>query len=134
MVLKYKINEITKIAKELLQYSPYKIILFNGEMGVGKTTLIKELISQLGSKDRVSSPTFSLVNEYKIKDGIAYHFDFYRINDIEEVYQIGVDDYLYSNQWCFVEWPEKVQEILPKNATVVDIKKHLNDERTISVQ
>ncbi|MCM5663193.1 tRNA (adenosine(37)-N6)-threonylcarbamoyltransferase complex ATPase subunit type 1 TsaE [Galbibacter mesophilus] len=133
MTFNYSLSELNSIAKEVIQASSSKTVLFKGEMGVGKTTLIKEIVKMLGSEDQVSSPTFSLVNEYQLKDGLAYHFDFYRINDLEEVYQIGVEDYLYSGHWCLIEWPEKVNEILPKNSTVVEIKKHLNDERTLTI-
>jgi len=101
-------------------------------MGVGKTTLIKELIKQLGSLDNVSSPTFSLVNEYDSRKGEKiYHFDFYRIKSEEEALDMGIEDYLYSDIWCFIEWPEKVKNLLPLNA--VEIHLTLNEDGTRNI-
>ena len=91
-----------------------KTLLFYGQMGVGKTTLIKELCKSLGVLDNISSPTFSLVNEYQTaKNDKVYHFDFYRIEDEEEAYDIGIEDYFDSKNWCFVEWPENIVNLLP---------------------
>jgi len=89
-----------------------------GDMGTGKTTLIQALSKVLGSKDIVSSPTFSLVNEYIIEGAEGnkiYHFDFYRIDDLEEVYDIGYEEYFYSENYCFIEWPEKIESLLPES-------------------
>ncbi|MGC1632293.1 MAG: tRNA (adenosine(37)-N6)-threonylcarbamoyltransferase complex ATPase subunit type 1 TsaE, partial [Gelidibacter sp.] len=102
---KYSIENIESIASALLKEATSKRLLFYGEMGVGKTTLIKELSKQLGSRDHVNSPTFSIVNEYELKDGFIYHFDLYRIKDEEEALNFGIEDYLYSHQWVFIEWP-----------------------------
>ncbi|MCX2680794.1 tRNA (adenosine(37)-N6)-threonylcarbamoyltransferase complex ATPase subunit type 1 TsaE [Galbibacter sp. EGI 63066] len=129
----YSLNEIDKAAKEIIQKAGSKILLFYGEMGVGKTTLIKEIIKQLGSTDNISSPTYSLVNEYKGTNGPIFHFDFYRINTIDEAFDIGVEDYLYSNEWCLIEWPEKIEELLPNNATVIDIIIQLDGKRSMNV-
>ena len=99
-----------------------RIWSFEGEMGAGKTTLIKAICNTLGVIDEVSSPTFSLVNEYKTKDGkTIYHFDFYRIKNIEEVYDIGYEDYFFSGNICLIEWPEKIKELL-KEEDVYKIK------------
>ena len=110
----YTENEITVAAQKIIEASGnYTIWTFDGEMGAGKTTLIKAICKTLGVEDEVSSPTFSLVNEYKTNDGkTIYHFDFYRIKNIEEVYDIGYEDYFYSNNICLIEWPEKIEELL----------------------
>lgn len=109
-----------------------KLWLFRGEMGAGKTTLIKTLCRQMGAGNDVSSPTFSLVNEYKGSDGILYHFDFYRINDIVEVYDIGYEDYFYSGHICLIEWPEKMDELLTgENTFDISIKTENDQTRTI---
>ena len=102
-------------------------------MGVGKTTLIKALVFELGG-GQVSSPTFSIVNEYEIKNGLVYHFDFYRINDINEVYDIGIEDYLDSKQWVFIEWPEKISDILPLESDISYIKLNKNGSRTLNIE
>ncbi|MDG3582229.1 tRNA (adenosine(37)-N6)-threonylcarbamoyltransferase complex ATPase subunit type 1 TsaE [Galbibacter pacificus] len=130
----YSLSDITAIAKKIIDNSQSKILLFNGEMGVGKTTLIKEIVKELGSKDNVSSPTFSIVNEYEGEEGPIYHFDFYRINNIEEVYNIGLDYYLHEQAWCLIEWPEKIAELLPNEVTIIDIKTQLNGKRTVNLK
>ncbi|MFB9053723.1 tRNA (adenosine(37)-N6)-threonylcarbamoyltransferase complex ATPase subunit type 1 TsaE [Formosa undariae] len=119
----YHINELEDVAKSILEKATSKTILFYGEMGTGKTTLIKALVKLLGCEDDVSSPTFSIVNEYSITDGLVYHFDFYRLNDEEEAYNFGIEDYLDSGAWIFIEWPEKVKNILenePCNRLKID--------------
>lgn len=112
----------------------YKIWIFDGEMGAGKTTLIKSICKNLGVIDEVSSPTFSIVNEYKTVNGkTVYHFDFYRIKSIEEVYDMGVEDYFNSGNLCLVEWPEKIKEIL-ENEIVFQIFINLkNSQRFIEI-
>lgn len=106
--------EVPIIAKEIIQNSTSKIILFHGDMGVGKTTLIKEICKILGTEDLISSPTFSIVNEYiTSNDETIFHFDFYRIDNEEEAYNIGVEDYFDSNHWCLIEWPSVVENLLP---------------------
>lgn len=117
MHLSYTLDNIQLIAKQLIPLFDSKIVLLYGEMGTGKTTLTKSLLEELGCKDEITSPTFSLVNEYKIDDGFAYHFDMYRINHVEEILDIGFEDYLASNAWIFIEWPEKIDVLLP-NLTV----------------
>ena len=108
----YHINELEDVAKQILESATSKTILFYGDMGTGKTTLIKALVKSLGCNDDVSSPTFSIVNEYSIADGLVYHFDFYRLNDEEEAYNFGIEDYLDSGAWLFIEWPDKIKNIL----------------------
>ena len=129
----YELETIKEIAQLLLETVNSKTILFYGDMGVGKTTLIKALVSELGG-GQVSSPTFSIVNEYAIKNGLVYHFDFYRINEIHEVYDIGIEDYLDSKQWIFIEWPEKIREILPLKSDISYIKLNKNGSRTLNIE
>jgi tRNA threonylcarbamoyladenosine biosynthesis protein TsaE len=110
----FLLSEATIIAKEIIKNSTSKIILFHGDMGVGKTTLIKEICKTLGTEDLISSPTFSIVNEYiTSNDETIFHFDFYRIDNEEEAYNIGVEDYFDSNHWCLIEWPSVVENLLP---------------------
>lgn len=105
-------DELPVVAKELISKFKHKIILFEGELGAGKTTLIKELVKQLGSEDEVSSPTFSIVNEYDSRNGKIFHFDFYRIKSEEEALDFGTEEYLDSGNWCFIEWPDKIKNLL----------------------
>ena len=109
-----------------------KIVLFSGEMGAGKTTLIKEFCHYLGVQDEVSSPTFALVNEYESNIGPIYHFDLYRIQSAEELYDIGYEDYFFSGYLCLVEWPEMASGIIPENHISVKIRVE-NDQRLITV-
>lgn len=119
----HKISELHIAAKKILENFPEnKIFAFYGQMGAGKTTFIKIICETLGVKEIVSSPTFSLVNEYiSAKDQKIYHFDFYRINNISEAYDMGYEEYFYSNSFCFIEWPEKIVELLPANFVKVNI-------------
>lgn len=131
----YTLQEISKIAKEIIENVNCKILLFHGEMGAGKTTLIKELVKQLGVNEIASSPTFSLVNEYKTNTGqTIYHFDFYRINSEEEAFDIGVEEYFYSNNWCFIEWGEKVENLLPLDIININIGILSKNQRTIEIK
>ena len=110
-----------------------RIFAFYGEMGAGKTTLIKAFCNALGSSDVVRSPTFSLVNEYEDEKGESiYHFDFYRIKHIEEVYDIGFEEYIYSGNYCFMEWPERISELLPETFVYVSIKVEKDEVRKIT--
>ena len=128
----YTLKQLPQIAQQIIDVSSKKTLLFYGSMGVGKTTLIKEIVKQLGVDDVVSSPTFSLVNEYQSRSGeTIYHFDFYRIHSEEEALDIGIEDYFYNNDWCFIEWPEKVKNLLPLNA--VEIHLSLNNDETRNI-
>jgi len=130
----YSLNELPKIAAEILTTVKHKVLLFNGAMGAGKTTLIKELVKQLGVQDVANSPTFSLVNEYQTnRSEKIYHFDFYRINSEEEAYDIGIEDYLYSNDWCFIEWGEKVENLLPLEIVNINIVVNSDNQRTLEI-
>jgi len=123
MNIVFSLDQIQEVAEQILASNPKKIILFNGEMGVGKTTLIKQLCKSLGVQDATSSPTFSLVNEYNAANNqIVYHFDFYRLNKETEALDMGVDDYLYSGNWCFIEWSEKIENLLPEETSTVSIE------------
>lgn len=100
---------------------------------MGKTTLIKELCKQLGVVENVSSPTFSIVNEYEAKEEKIYHFDFYRLKDEQEAFDLGYEEYFYSGNYCFVEWPEKIENLLPENAVSISITGNSEGERTIEL-
>jgi tRNA threonylcarbamoyladenosine biosynthesis protein TsaE len=109
-----------------------RIVLFSGEMGAGKTTLIKQFCKQLGVNDQVSSPTFSLVNEYQSTSGPIYHFDLYRIRSTEELYDIGYEDYFFSGYLCLIEWPEMAENIIPNEHILVELRLE-GDQRSITV-
>lgn len=112
----------------------FKIWIFDGEMGAGKTTLIKSICKNLGVMDEVSSPTFSIVNEYKTVDGkTVYHFDFYRVKSIEEAYDMGVEDYFNSGNLCLIEWPEKIKEILINEIALNILINQKNNQRFIEI-
>ena len=111
------------------------ICLLIGNNGVGKTTLIKELVKELGVKDNSSSPTFSLVNEYRTFEGeIVYHFDLYRLNSEEEGYDMGLDEYFYSDNWCFIEWPEKTPNLIPIDHASISIKVMADGKRELTLK
>ena len=130
----YKLPDIGSVAKSVIHEADSRILLFYGEMGSGKTTLIKEIAAQLGVKDLTNSPTFSLVNEYATGEGgRMYHFDFYRIEREEEAYDIGFEEYLDSGDWCLIEWPEKVENLLPLDSVVIRIDINPDDSRTIQL-
>jgi len=130
----YQLSDLSEIARWILESIPSRILLFNGPMGSGKTTLIKEITHQLGVEHVTSSPTFSLVNEYHAKnDDIIYHFDFYRIEDEEEAYDMGIEEYFDGDAWCFVEWPEKVQNVLPLDSVVIKLTINQDNTRTIEI-
>ena len=110
------------------------IVAFRGGMGAGKTTLIKEIVAQLGSQDNVTSPTFAIVNNYSTNGGAQiYHFDFYRINKIEEAYDFGYEEYFFSGDLCLVEWPEKIEQLLPEQVMTVTITAESESERTFEI-
>lgn len=110
------------------------VFAFYGKMGAGKTTFIKALCERLGVSDTVNSPTFAIVNEYRsdTTGELIYHFDFYRIKKLEEVYDMGYEDYFYSGALCFIEWPELVEELLPGDAVKVSIEEREDGSRRIS--
>lgn len=110
------------------------VFAFYGKMGAGKTTFIKAVCECLGVEDVINSPTFAIVNEYRSESGeLIYHFDFYRIKKLEEVYDMGYEDYFYSGALCFIEWPELVEELLPADAVKVSIEETADGERIVSM-
>lgn len=124
MKLEFSIEQINEVAKTVVASNPSKVILFNGEMGVGKTTFIKALCKTLGVQNATSSPTFSLVNEYETTTGeLVYHFDVYRLKNENEAYDMGMDEYLYSGAWNFIEWAEKIPSLIPDKYSVIDLIK-----------
>ena len=134
MNIVFSLDQIQEVAEQILASNPKKIILFNGEMGVGKTTLIKQLCKSLGVEDATSSPTFSLVNEYYTSQNeIVYHFDFYRLNKETEALDMGVDDYLYSGNWCFIEWSEKIESLIPDEHSMVTIELSEDGKRKLEL-
>ena len=120
----YSLSEIEKVATNLLPHLTSKVILVNGEMGAGKTTMIKALCKALNSPDDVSSPTFSLINEYRTASNEPlYHFDCYRIESEEEAYDFGAEEYLHSGHLCFIEWSENIASLLPEESNALMIEK-----------
>jgi len=135
MEITFSLEEIDTVAKEVLAQNIKDIILFHGQMGAGKTTFIKALAKQLGVTDMTGSPTFSLVNEYGTADGkTLYHFDLYRINSEEEAYDMGIDEYFYSGNLCFIEWPEKTPNLIPLDHTAITIKTLQDGRRQLSIK
>ncbi|HRE78746.1 MAG TPA: tRNA (adenosine(37)-N6)-threonylcarbamoyltransferase complex ATPase subunit type 1 TsaE [Flavobacterium sp.] len=122
MQYQFNLSEIEFIAQKIITSNPEKVILFNGQMGAGKTTFIKALAKALGVKNPTSSPTFSLVNEYEANEGLVYHFDMYRLKNEMEALDFGIEDYLYSGHWCFIEWAEKIPNLIPDKHNVITIE------------
>ena len=129
------IRELPDVAEEVLRsLEGRSIVLFRGEMGAGKTTLIRAIMAELGSDDTISSPTFAIVNHYSTAQGEAvYHFDFYRIERPEEALDFGYEEYFYSGDLCLVEWPEKIEGLLPEEVMTVSIVADSEEERTITI-
>lgn len=134
MKFTYPLPKIEEAAEKIIASAKTQILLFTGGMGAGKTTLIREIVKKLGSNDIASSPTFSLVNEYDIPSGPVFHFDFYRIESQEEALDIGFEDYLMRDAWIFVEWPEKVEGLLPQDCTRIFLEVLSNVERKLSLE
>ncbi len=132
----YSLYQIDEIASEIIDdLKDYKVICVNGDMGVGKTTLIKKIGRLLGVSDDIHSPTFNIVNEYNSGNNQPiYHFDFYRINNVLEAVNLGIEDYFYSNHVCFIEWSEKVSALLPEKHFNVNIKLISHSQREISFE
>ena len=131
--LYYKISDIDLAVNFILNNINSKHLLFNGPMGSGKTTLIKAIVRKLGCDDSVSSPSFSLVNEYEIKDSVVYHFDFYRIKNEIEAFDIGFEDYLKKDVWCFIEWGEKIPNLIPNNVNLINFTEIKGNSRIIEI-
>jgi tRNA threonylcarbamoyladenosine biosynthesis protein TsaE len=130
------LDQIHQTAKQFIQAMDGKTIFaFYGSMGAGKTSFIKAICEELGVTDVINSPTFAIVNEYSIPDGaIVYHFDFYRIEKTEEAFDLGYEEYFDSGQYCFIEWPEKIESLLPSDCVKVYIKELPNGKRVINMK
>ena len=130
----FSIDQLEEVAQKIIANNPKKVILFHGEMGVGKTTLIKQLCRNLGVTDATSCPTFSFVNEYEADNNqLVYHFDFYRLNKETEALDMGIDDYLYSGNWCFIEWAEKIPNLIPNTHSVITISLLPDGKRSLTL-
>ena len=127
------LKALDAVAKKLInQFPSYRIFAFYGKMGAGKTTFIQSVCKALGSADNVTSPTFALINEYKTSQLLSvFHFDFYRIKDIEEAFDLGYEDYFYSGNYCLIEWPELIEPLLPGN--IVKVKIEVTDDGTRNI-
>lgn len=135
MEIEFSIEQIDEVAQRVILQPIHKVILFNGMMGVGKTTFIKALCKALGVEDATSSPTFSLVNEYETSKGeTIYHFDVYRLKNEEEAYDMGMDEYLYSGAWNFIEWPEKIPSLIPEQYTSINLTLLPNGNRKLILE
>ena len=127
------LDTIREAACEFIsQMGERRVIAFYGKMGSGKTTFIKALCEELGVNDVITSPTFAIVNEYTANEESIYHFDFYRIKKLEEVYDMGFEEYFYSGNYCFIEWPELVEPLLPEDTLRVCISEQPDGSRTVS--
>ncbi len=135
MEITFSLDEINLAAAEVLAQKPEKVILFNGEMGAGKTTFIKALCRSLGVFDITSSPTFSLVNQYVSDTGeTLYHFDVYRLKNENEALDFGIEEYLYSGNYCFIEWAEKIPNLIPEKHTVISIERLSDGKHKLTVK
>ena len=135
--MEIRINDLEHIGEAARQFietiGDHRVFAFYGHMGAGKTTFIKAVCEQLGVEDVITSPTFAIVNEYETStNSLIYHFDFYRIKRLEEVYDMGYEDYFYSGSLCFIEWPELIEELLPDDAVRVTITEQPDGSRLVS--
>ena len=141
--MEIKINSLDSIREAARQFidgiGQHRVFAFYGSMGAGKTTFVKAICEELGVDDVITSPTFAIINEYALGSNLlpdvssVYHFDFYRIKKLEEVYDMGYEDYFYSGALCFIEWPELIEELLPEDAVKVSIKENPDGSRTVEV-
>jgi tRNA threonylcarbamoyladenosine biosynthesis protein TsaE len=131
----FDLSSIQQTAQQFIKlFDRYSVFAFYGNMGAGKTTFIKAICEILGVKESVNSPTFSIINEYEAADGkILYHFDCYRINKLQEAMDLGAEDYFYSGKICFIEWPEKIEELLPDSTVKVNIQEVEDGKREIEI-
>lgn len=128
------LSDINRVAKQFLEmYGDRQVVAMYGNMGVGKTTFVKAVCEVLGMHDDATSPSFAIVNEYKGDGKRIYHFDFYRINDPEEAYDFGYEEYFYSGDMCFVEWPEKIDRLIPDDALALKFTEQEDGSRIIEV-
>ena len=130
-------NETVSALEILKANEPHRVFAFDGAMGAGKTTFIKKLVEQMGSIDIVNSPTFAIVNVYDVEQpykGEVYHFDCYRLQDLREAMDFGAEEYLYSGNYCFIEWPEKIEALLPDDTVWVKIEPQENGDRLLVIE
>ena len=129
-------NALKKVAEKLLnEFADQRVFAFYGKMGAGKTTFIQAICKALGTTDNVTSPTFALINEYRTGEMKSiFHFDFYRIKKLEEAFDLGYEDYLYSGNYCFIEWPEMIESLLPDKIVQVKIEVLENENREITAE
>ncbi|MBQ1980037.1 MAG: tRNA (adenosine(37)-N6)-threonylcarbamoyltransferase complex ATPase subunit type 1 TsaE [Alistipes sp.] len=129
------LSELDSVAEQIISsLDGRNVVLFRGGMGAGKTTLISRIVAQLGAEDTVTSPTFALVNEYEGADKmLIYHFDFYRIDKVEEVFDLGYEEYFYSGDLCLVEWPEKIEALIPDDVMTVKIEVEDDGQRIFTI-
>lgn len=132
LILQDENNQVVPF-EQLLKPASSKVVAFYGKMGAGKTSLIKELCRELGTKDVVNSPTFSIINIYDTENEKIYHFDCYRLNSITEALDLGIEDYFYSNHYCFIEWPENIETILPNDIIKITIEHSIDNTRKVTV-
>lgn len=136
--MQFIVDQVADLAaaaeRMIAQYPQERIFLFYGHMGAGKTTFINALCAALEVQDSTSSPTFSIVNEYASAHGPLFHFDFYRLNDESEALDLGYEEYFYSGNYCFVEWPEKIENLLPSHYLKITIEAIDNQSRSITVE
>ena len=130
----FEIYEIDKISNTLLENFTEKIMCFYGEMGAGKTTLITHILKILGVEDLVSSPTYSLVNQYHSPHGIIYHLDLFRIKNQQELLDLGIEEILFSGQYIMIEWPELAEQLIPEDYLKINLTKQGLEKRTITVE
>jgi len=130
------LEEINSVAKKFIELvGTRRVFAMYGSMGVGKTTFVKAICEELGVEDTINSPSFAIVNEYHTKeDKIVYHFDFYRIEDVQEAYDFGYEDYFYSQALCFIEWPERIESILPSDVINLNFTEEEDGSRLIQIQ
>lgn len=134
-ILIQDLDHIREAARQFISLiGDHTVFAFYGKMGAGKTTFVKAICEELGVEDVITSPTFAIVNEYTTPSSPIYHFDFYRIKKLEEVYDMGYEDYFYSGNLCFIEWPELIEEVLPDDAVKVTITENSDGSRTVSAQ
>ena len=135
--MEIKINDLSNIREAARTFidmmDDHKVFAFYGSMGAGKTTFVKAICEELGVEDVITSPTFAIVNEYhsELRQQTIFHFDFYRIKKLEEVYDMGYEDYFYSGDLCFIEWPELIEDLLPDDAVRVTIRENTDGTRTV---
>ncbi|NDH17671.1 MAG: tRNA (adenosine(37)-N6)-threonylcarbamoyltransferase complex ATPase subunit type 1 TsaE [Opitutae bacterium] len=131
--LNYDINNLDQAAEFILNNSVYNMILFKADLGVGKTTLIKEICKKIGTIDNVVSPTFPILNVYKSKNDLIYHMDLYRVENLKDLNELGFFDVIEQKNWIFIEWPDNFEKVFNKNHTLIEIKLENDNSRTITL-